>query len=238
MHVKIMCTVSDCSSHSRKIYRSLRLLFRKLLSNTTSCYEHYRNSWVVCFRITVVGSQIRRDLQTGKMNFPRQLILLFAILFLFIDKSDGFLFKKTIKETLIALSSKVEERQPKEDKKSSLVLPWKLDKGTYESVVKLNFHGAPEMAAIRKNFAVNDNNMFVTAWITACLLEIQALGGEFKPKREQIDLALDAIGIQYSFFLIFMYTCTTQTLLNKILHVFSTFFGHFSCKISRIGFRH
>lgn len=128
------------------------------------------------------------------MNFPGQFILLLVILFPFIDKSDGFLFKKTIKETLVALSSKVEERQPKEDKKSSLVLPWKLDKGTYESVVKLNFHGAPEMVAIRKNFAVNDNNMFVTAWITACLLEIQALGGEFKPKREQIDLALDAIG--------------------------------------------
>lgn len=168
------------------------------------------------------------------MNFPGQFILLLVILFPFIDKSDGFLFKKTIKETLVALSSKVEERQPKEDKKSSLVLPWKLDKGTYESVVKLNFHGAPEMVAIRKNFAVNDNNMFVTAWITACLLEIQALGGEFKPKREQIDLALDAIGIQYSFFLKFMFSCTLYCDTNTIKYNTSTL----SCKISYMGFKH
>jgi hypothetical protein len=124
-------------------------------------------------------------------------LLIFVVqifLLLFVYETDGFLFKRSIKETIEALNSKIEDRQPKKDTNSSPLLPWKLNKGTYESVVKLNFHGSPEMVAIRKNFEVNDNNMFVTAWITACLLEIQALDIEFKPEREQIDLALEAIG--------------------------------------------
>ena len=120
--------------------------------------------------------------------------LFLVVLVYVIDTTYGFLFKKTIQESIETLAVRVEELQPKEDKKSSLLLPWTLDRGTYESVVKLNFHGAPEMAAIRKNFAVNGNNMFVTAWITACLLEIQALEGAYKPKKDQIHLALDAIG--------------------------------------------
>ncbi|XP_056009865.1 uncharacterized protein LOC125650247 isoform X2 [Ostrea edulis] len=124
------------------------------------------------------------------------MLLIFVVyitLLLFVNETEGFLFKRSIKETIEALSSKIENCQPKKDTNSSPLSPWKLDKGTYESVVKLNFHGSPEMVAIRKNFEVNDNNMFVTAWITACLLEIQALNVEFKPKREQIDLALEAI---------------------------------------------
>ncbi|XP_061197307.1 uncharacterized protein LOC133205493 [Saccostrea echinata] len=127
------------------------------------------------------------------MDFHGVLVIFIVVLLPFVNESNGFLFKRTIKETIEALSSKIEDRQPKKDSKP-LLLPWTLNKGTYESVVKLNFHGTPEMAAIRENFEINDNNMFVTAWITACLLEIQALGGEFKPKREQIDLAIEAIG--------------------------------------------
>lgn len=52
------------------------------------------------------------------------------------------------------------------------MLFWKLDKGIYESVVKLNFYGVLEMVMICKNFEVNDNNMFVIVWIIVCFLEI------------------------------------------------------------------
>ncbi|XP_060062486.1 uncharacterized protein LOC132543048 [Ylistrum balloti] len=71
---------------------------------------------------------------------------------------------------------------------------WSHDKGLYGSDVKLNFHGEPDMALIREAFSIYDNNMFATAWITACLLETTLYGRGPMSIPAMIDSAVYAIG--------------------------------------------
>ncbi|XP_071109277.1 uncharacterized protein [Haliotis cracherodii] len=67
------------------------------------------------------------------------------------------------------------------------------DKGLYGSDVKLNFHGPPDLAMVRRDMKLFDNNMFVTSWVTICLLEAFKYGGTHAPSSEQLQMALSAI---------------------------------------------
>ncbi|XP_067659668.1 uncharacterized protein [Haliotis asinina] len=67
------------------------------------------------------------------------------------------------------------------------------DKGLYGSDVKLNFHGPPDMAMVRQDMKLFDNNMFVTSWVTSCLLEAFKYGATQAPSSEQLQMALSAV---------------------------------------------
>ncbi|XP_046335266.1 uncharacterized protein LOC124117416 isoform X3 [Haliotis rufescens] len=67
------------------------------------------------------------------------------------------------------------------------------DKGLYGSDVKLNFHGPPDLAMVRQDMKLFDNNMFVTSWVTMCLLEAFKYGRTHAPSSQQLQMALSAI---------------------------------------------
>ncbi|XP_067659236.1 uncharacterized protein [Haliotis asinina] len=48
---------------------------------------------------------------------------------------------------------------------------WDEEQGIWPSDVKMNFHGDPDYALFREVFGIFDNNMFATAYITACVAE-------------------------------------------------------------------
>ena len=72
-------------------------------------------------------------------------------------------------------------------------LVWAKFPGVYESDVKMYFHGAPVDSTLRYAFGVFDNNMFATAWVTACLLEAYKYGKAPKPTTEMLDLSINFI---------------------------------------------
>ncbi|KAK6175567.1 hypothetical protein SNE40_014002 [Patella caerulea] len=102
-------------------------------------------------------------------------------------------FARTLEELIIELKDKTESLQVKKQTQFIPLLSWQKDKGVYGSEVKLNFHGSSHLAFVRDEFSVFDNNMFVTAWVTSCLLEAYRYGGGPKPSRSHIELSLNSI---------------------------------------------
>ncbi|KAK3583466.1 hypothetical protein CHS0354_025598 [Potamilus streckersoni] len=98
-----------------------------------------------------------------------------------------------INTTVNALFEKIKGMQILQEKNGTMPFSWTEQKGSYVSEVKLNFHGDFEYAALRRLFAVPDNNMFTSAWVTSCLLEAYSYGNCPKPSKEQIGLSVNAI---------------------------------------------
>ncbi|KAK3105161.1 hypothetical protein FSP39_018512 [Pinctada imbricata] len=98
-----------------------------------------------------------------------------------------------IPSILDKLSAKISQSQVKRQTIEYPPLSWKRDKGLYDSRVKLNFHGSPQMALMRDEFEIFDNNMFATSWVTSCLLEAHLYGEGLMPNKEDLQLAISAI---------------------------------------------
>ena len=105
----------------------------------------------------------------------------------------GSALEDDIQTVIESLSQKISENQVKRATKEFPPLLWEKDKGVYDSYVKLNFHGSPQMAFMRDSFEIFDNNMFATAWITSCLLEANLYGRATKPKEDDIQISVEAI---------------------------------------------
>lgn len=63
--------------------------------------------------------------------------------------------------------------------------------GVYPSHIRLNFEGGPAEKALRHDFAVFDNNAFVTLWVTSILLETTRFTEGPRPTVKQ--LLMDAV---------------------------------------------
>ena len=57
----------------------------------------------------------------------------------------------------------------------------------------MNFVGGPTDTLLRDEFAVFDDNGFVTQWITSTLLEVTRFSGGPRPSDEQLKNALEAL---------------------------------------------
>ena len=98
-----------------------------------------------------------------------------------------------ISETVNKLFEKIRGMQVTKTIQPAPPIEWAKFKGIYESDAKLYFHGNASMTAMRYLFKVYDNNMFVTAWITSCLIEAYRYGNAPKPTEEQLIMSIDAI---------------------------------------------
>lgn len=98
-----------------------------------------------------------------------------------------------IRGTVEALFRKVESLQVKRDVPFIPPMFWEKHKGMWESDVKFYFHGHEDMFLLREAFAVYDDNMFGTAWITSCLLEGYRYGNMSKPSDDMILASVLAI---------------------------------------------
>ncbi|ESO84294.1 hypothetical protein LOTGIDRAFT_236277 [Lottia gigantea] len=125
------------------------------------------------------------------METPLRLLLLSLLLVLVCSTSN--VVSESTDELVARLLAKVEDSQVTKAKKFFPVLEWQEDLGVYKSEVKLYFHGPEDLALIRDKFHVFDNNMFVTSWVSSCLLEAYRYGGAPKPSPTHLKLALDSI---------------------------------------------
>ncbi|OWF43412.1 uncharacterized protein LOC110459787 isoform X1 [Mizuhopecten yessoensis] len=100
----------------------------------------------------------------------------------------------SINSVMSRLSDRIFLDQNTRDSPGHPPFSWSHNKGLYGTEVKLNFHGEPEMAVLREAFSIYDNNMFATAWITACSLETTLYGTGPMTIPLMIDSAVEAIG--------------------------------------------
>lgn len=100
----------------------------------------------------------------------------------------------SINSVITKLSDRIFFDQNTRDSPGHPPFSWSHNKGLYGSEVKLNFHGETEMALLREAFSIYDNNMFATAWITACLVETTLYGKGPMTIPGMIDSAVEAIG--------------------------------------------
>ncbi|XP_062606158.1 uncharacterized protein LOC134267966, partial [Saccostrea cucullata] len=95
--------------------------------------------------------------------------------------------------TINALFHKLQNMQTTRYNPAVPPLVWAKFPGSYESDVKMYFHGDPVDSTLRYSFGVFDNNMFATAWVTTCLLEAYNFGKAPKPTAQMLDLSINFI---------------------------------------------
>eukprot|EP01120_Amphizonella_sp_Union-15-10_P013124 TRINITY_DN6057_c0_g1_i1.p1 TRINITY_DN6057_c0_g1~~TRINITY_DN6057_c0_g1_i1.p1 ORF type:complete len:627 (-),score=103.35 TRINITY_DN6057_c0_g1_i1:45-1925(-) len=106
---------------------------------------------------------------------------------------DAQVSPNALKNTISTLLTQITEAQIKESQNyiPPFISEQKL-KGLYPSYVHLNFHGEPEMTALRRDVKFFDNNMFVTNWVTQVLLEFDEFGIISVPP-SQISLSINTL---------------------------------------------
>lgn len=125
--------------------------------------------------------------------WPARMFLLILILLTGISSGSTYLNDYSLGTTITKLFDKVRRAQLTKSQGRSLPFRWRKDKGVYPSYVMLNFHGPPELALLRRNLQAFDNNMFITAWTTTCLLEAFKYGKLQGLNEKPISLALNLI---------------------------------------------
>ena len=113
------------------------------------------------------------------------------MLFLHLLSSNPQSIEATINDTISSLFKTIESLQETKDSPYKSPLTWETQRGMYKNEVRLNFHGPESYAFFRDKFHVPDANLFVTAWVTSCILEAYQFGKAPKPSESQVAMALD-----------------------------------------------
>ncbi len=121
----------------------------------------------------------------------RQLILVFTLCA--VCATASFNVNDGASDLIDRLIPLIQNLQVKKTTKYIPLVELRKQKGVYESYIKLNLHGGPNVAFVREDLNIFDNNMFVTAWVTTCLLEAYRYGHAPAPTSEQVTLSLEAI---------------------------------------------
>eukprot|EP00386_Alphamonas_edax_P001715 GDKI01005145.1.p1 GENE.GDKI01005145.1~~GDKI01005145.1.p1 ORF type:complete len:730 (-),score=208.05 GDKI01005145.1:132-2321(-) len=96
------------------------------------------------------------------------------------------------------LWEKVVDLQVKKDKEFFPFVTFKQRKGSYESDIKLNFHGNA-LKSLPRTMSCYDNNAFVPAWITIMLLESKIYGKGIKTETDNWDPIVSALDLLKAF---------------------------------------
>ena len=120
------------------------------------------------------------------MMFPNIEVALFIFMFINRVHTDP-----TVNETVVKLFQNIQSLQQDKDSPYKPLFSWETQKGMYQNEIRPNFHGSEKYFLARDSLKIPDNNVFVTAWVTSCLLEAYRYGKAPKPSDQQLKLALD-----------------------------------------------
>ena len=99
----------------------------------------------------------------------------------------------SINDTISKLFETIQSLQQDKDSPYKRPFEWETQRGMYQNDIRANFHGSEKEFLARDLLRIPDNNLFVTLWVTSCLVEAYHYGEAPRPSDLQVKLALDLI---------------------------------------------